>query len=296
MNQLKQLVIDFLQNLPSDVYIQYNEALSFYMKHEDKGYSEQRTYNSGYSEINLKHLLYDLQKVYQITDLELLEYNSNKEESYDMNLIDELNSEADILIESQKQHFDTKDSIIEFCSCIKVQIDKFKFKLDTLSSDISEEYIDKIEKLKIKLEMIEETNNSDSYVLDEKKFIPSLDSDQRLKIRNEFPFLAEESCPDELKILITDKINAYNKYVNAHNTLVKVANGEIQMSSQEQDLLTKEAIENHELNRLIYDELNYYKEKGKILGKHPLFRSLIIKREVESMSMDQLLSLSLIHI
>ena len=39
------------------------------------------------------------------------------------------------------------------------------------------------------------------------------------KIREEFAFLNNKTCPDELKILVADRITAYYTYVNDHKKL-----------------------------------------------------------------------------
>ena len=228
MNKYKLAVIDFLQNLPTNVYEQYNEAFHWYRKHEGKEFTAERTYNQGFSESNLKNLLYDLQKVYEISDLELL------------------------------------DTPV-------VQL-----------KEVSEETP----------EGTGEGNNEENKEANSEstEFTPAPTSNERTSLRDDFPFLKEKDCPLELKALVTDKINAYNDYDEAHNQLLKVTNGEATATEEELTALSKRAVEAFELNRDIYEELNYYKANGKVLGKHPIFRSLTLQREVNSMSQKELMS------
>ncbi|MFV8268452.1 hypothetical protein ACNQGP_00770 [Flavobacterium sp. GT2N3] len=68
---MKQKVIEFLQNLPKEKYNQFNEAFELYRKSEGKNFGVERSVNAaGFSERGLENLLYDLQKLHGITDVE----------------------------------------------------------------------------------------------------------------------------------------------------------------------------------------------------------------------------------
>lgn len=108
-------------------------------------------------------------------------------------------------------------------------------------------------------------------------------------IRVEFPFLNNEDCPNELKILVADKITAWNKYVAAHNAIAASHSGEAPLSEEELVKLAEESVKSFEDNQKIYDELNAYATTGQVLGAHPIFRKLQIAREVEEMTPDQLI-------
>lgn len=108
-------------------------------------------------------------------------------------------------------------------------------------------------------------------------------------IRVEFPFLNNEDCPNELKILVADKITAWNKYVAAHNTIAKAHSGEAPLSEEELAKLAETAVQSFDDNQKIYDELNAYATTGQVLGAHPIFRKLQIAREVEEMTTDELI-------
>lgn len=108
-------------------------------------------------------------------------------------------------------------------------------------------------------------------------------------IRVEFPFLNNEDCPNELKILVADKITAWNKYVAAHNTIAKAHSGEAPLSEEELAKLAETSVQSFDYNQKIYDELNAYATTGQVLGVHPIFKKLQIAREVEEMSTDELI-------
>jgi hypothetical protein len=86
-----------------------------------------------------------------------------------------------------------------------------------------------------------------------------------IRLREEFPFLKEVTCPKELKILVADMITAYEKYREAHVALFDAA------THEEIATICGEILDNYIENRDIWAELTYYKEKGKVLGKHTIF-------------------------
>ena len=114
---------------------------------------------------------------------------------------------------------------------------------------------------------------------------------ETVKLRDEFPFLDDPECPDELYILVGKKMAHYNAYVNAHEDLmVNLENEEtidgpkIPMTPEQIFEFAKKAVENFEVNQDIYAELNHYKETGEILGKHPIFMERKLKASVDVLS------------
>lgn len=86
-----------------------------------------------------------------------------------------------------------------------------------------------------------------------------------VSFRDDWPFLQNADCPNELKILATDKITAYRNYVAAHEQLFNCT------TLEECYATAKKVIENYIENRKIRSELAYYKEHSTVLGKHPIF-------------------------
>lgn len=110
---------------------------------------------------------------------------------------------------------------------------------------------------------------------------------QGLKLRDEYPFLNEENCPDVFKVLVSDKITAYKNYAAKHAEALEAADqGE---AEDKLYTLAKEAIANFQNNIDIKDELDFYRESnGKVLGKHPKLKDLKITQEINEMSEAEL--------
>lgn len=85
------------------------------------------------------------------------------------------------------------------------------------------------------------------------------------KFREQWPFLKDPSCPMELKVLAADKITAYEAMTSLHEKLYSCT------STEESFETAKKLLENYRQNSLISAEFAYYKENGRLLGKHPIF-------------------------
>lgn len=103
------------------------------------------------------------------------------------------------------------------------------------------------------------------------------------QFRKDWPFLAEPTCPPELKILAADKITAYNTYVSEHRKLSSCT------SLQQCFDCAKKIIENYKENRKILSEFTYYKEHRKILGEHPIFEEMKRLSDLRSLPITKLL-------
>lgn len=107
------------------------------------------------------------------------------------------------------------------------------------------------------------------------------------KLRELFPFLTEEDCPDEFKILVADKITGYENWKESYKELQ--ANGE-KLSNEEIYELASKAVEGFELDLDIMDELEYYQEHKEILGKHPIFFEHNLIKEVKAIKVVDLVT------
>ena len=105
------------------------------------------------------------------------------------------------------------------------------------------------------------------------------------KFRDDFPFLKEPNCPHELQILVGYKITAYHNYIDGHKKLFECTNLDDCTNN------ARNVIENYKENRLIYDELEYYKEHKHCLGKHPIFKLRKKFEEFQGMNVRDLLRL-----
>lgn len=204
---MKDQVIHFLKNKPDDVIQQFNKAFELYRRSPFCSNSIIRRCNLGFTERNLETLLYDLQKGFKITNVEVLN--------------------TPIL---------SKDDI-------KTDLNKLQ---------------------------------------------------EQTKISDDFPFLRNKDCPDELKILVNDKITAWKEFCKKHKELVeKYFKGEITLETKVEESiklqnLIKETVNNFELNKDIYEELDYYKENHKILGKHPILKEALLEQEIKELSIVDL--------
>lgn len=89
-----------------------------------------------------------------------------------------------------------------------------------------------------------------------------------VRMRDEWPFLSEDDCPIELKILAADKITAWRNYSKNHEKLFSA-------NSLEECLeAAKNCVFFYCQNRKIFSEFAHYKEHKALLGKHPIFQEL----------------------
>lgn len=105
----------------------------------------------------------------------------------------------------------------------------------------------------------------------------------RRQFRRDWPFLADPTCPPELKILAADKITAYHTYTSEHRKLSSCT------SLEECFERAKKIIENYKENRKILSEFTYYKEHGKTLGEHPIFSEIKRLTDLRSLPVTKLL-------
>jgi len=280
-NTLREAVLDFLRNLPKSKSDQFNKAFELYRQTPDRDQHQERTYNSGFSDSSLANLLYDLQKLHKISDVE-------KRTPVDVPVIElqeELTPEAIEFINShgreeydkqKDQRFGTGDPDGDSDLGETEEIKNAEGNLDLQAAA----------ELEVVVTPEVSTASEEKKVID---FTPSPETEERKRLRDEFPFLDDEDCPIELRALVTDKVSAYRKYCVAHNQLQAHQNGTAVITDEaELQNVTKLAVEEFAANRAIYDELNYYKAQGKILGVHPIFQSLTLQREVNSMNKELL--------
>ena len=96
-------------------------------------------------------------------------------------------------------------------------------------------------------------------------------------------------CPPELKILVADMLTAYDNYKQGHAGLFA--------AQTLADLLqaSRGTVENYLENRLIWKELNHYKENGSMLCQHPIFAWIKRTDEIRQMNTPDLVTLKINH-
>jgi len=111
------------------------------------------------------------------------------------------------------------------------------------------------------------------------KAILSKSKKEPKKFRESWTFLSNPNCPNELKILAADKITAWKNYTEGHAKLFDENNHYAR---------AKYIVENFKENRAIYQELEYYKKHGSILGKHQIFAHLEKLKGLKRLNIQEL--------
>ena len=86
----------------------------------------------------------------------------------------------------------------------------------------------------------------------------------------------------ELEALASRKFTKYRAYVRLHRQLRDCT------SLEDCARVAGELVDNYIDNRLIWQELNWYKEHGSLLGKHPAFAEFRRRKELNNLSVKQL--------
>ena len=210
---------------------------------------------------------------------QLVDFLAEKKNFLQLRMFNQGYSDArmDVLISEVKKAYEIKD------------LDLHKFNVEDYEKQLQEKEQEVPENTGTETNKEPETELSEQ----ETKFLEALkgneDATAGLKLRDEYPFLREESTPQELKALVTDKINAWYDFAEKHEKLAKMVenSGNTISENGEPDplaVLCKEAIDKFQLNADIKKELDFYKEKGKVLGIVPQTRFLKIDQELDEMS------------
>lgn len=209
----------------------------------------------------------------------LVDFLSQKKNSLQLRMFNLGYSDArmDVLVAEVKKAYEIKD------------LDLYKFNVEDYEKQLQEKEQEVPENTGIENSKEPETELSEQ----ETKFLEALkqneDATAGLKLRDEYPFLREESTPQELKALVTDKITAWYDFAEKHEELAKMVENSSNTISENGEpdplaVLCKEAIDKFQLNADIKKELDFYKEKGKVLGLVPQLKFLKIDQELDEMS------------
>lgn len=91
-----------------------------------------------------------------------------------------------------------------------------------------------------------------------------------ISFREKYTFLNSPDCPDVLKVLVADMFTAFDNYKAAHARLQELRDDESAAALADCDKVVTEYLKNRE----IWEELEYYRENGAILGKAAKFREM----------------------
>lgn len=208
----------------------------------------------------------------------LVDFLSQKKNSLQLRMFNLGYSDArmDVLVAEVKKAYGIKD------------LDLYKFDVEDYEKTLQQNEQQDVAKADVPKSERKENTLSEA----ETKFLEALkgneDATAGLKLRDEYPFLREESTPQELKALVTDKITAWYDFAEKHEELAKMVENSGNTISENGEpnplaVLCKEAIDKFKLNADIKKELDFYKVKGKVLGIVPQTKFLKIDQELNDM-------------
>lgn len=108
-----------------------------------------------------------------------------------------------------------------------------------------------------------------------------------IRFREKYPFLNSPECPDILKVLVSDMFTSYDIYKAAHARLQVLADDESAASAV---AACEKVVDEYLKNREIWEELEYYRANGTILGKAAKFRELEAIEDYSKLSEIDLMS------
>jgi len=279
-NNVKQALVSNYKS-PKE---KFNALLALFLNLPEATASQKRYFNAaGFSPRNLESLQYDIQKLCGIKDTDLL--TAKKELKNTLAETESTTTNPVVVPEELKAKV----------NAIVLADANYNTELKPLAKEVSEILdIKPISQKKDDLiAFLEDFKTVCNIVLTEttdavKQLFVNAPEEVKvdLKLRDEFPFLNTKDCPDKFKILVADKLTAFKAFKEGREEIKKL----LELGATEEELyaMAVETVENFQLNLDIYDELNYYKEHGQILGKHPIFAEDMLTEKVNSYSTVEL--------
>lgn len=269
---MKDEVLELLRDKSLKLHEKFNQAIQLFRKSKYANPIAMRSYNQiGASPEAVRNLCYDLQKMHGITDAEIRSKQLKEEKENETPVVlseDLLGQIREIDLETADYNKELNPLANELSDVLGIALkNQKKATLVSFIGTFKEKHAEK------------NTDEVIENIFDDE----AKEAKQGLKLRQQYPFLGTEDCPDKLKILVSDKITAFQNVIEARKELFKAKNGE-PLPEEEILHICKSAVDNLELNSLIFKELNYYKEHEEILGEHPIFADEVMAREVQEMS------------
>ncbi|MDN3665615.1 hypothetical protein ACFFU1_16680 [Algibacter miyuki] len=329
---MKNLVIQHFKNLPASKTKQFNDALQLFRKCPGKNLGQERFFNqAGYTPATLENLNYDLKKLVGITDADIRRAPSKKVIVLDPKIeltLAELENTATLdfnkvraFLYQEKVEYPkipTFEKGLPGNHQMKAWLQENNVETEATKKDdllaAIQVFVEKsiynlaLDFMTAQEELNKALNSEDKKLTEEAQsfaFVPKADTKKedvfttapddvktQIKLRDEFPFLNEDNCPEEFYILVGKKFNYYDAWVNAHAHLlvhIKDINQDaspINMTDEEVSEMALKAVENFEVNHAIWKELNHYKATGEILGAHPIFIERKLKESIEALTVE----------
>lgn len=253
---MKEQAIKILQEVASPVQL-FNELVSVLISSSGNP-NLIRSYNvRGYTPQGLESLRYDVMKHLGITTEDLS--SRLKVQDSDLEVLNE---------ELKSENKELRDENEE---------------LKMLNEDLQDEKDELQDEIDLLLEDKSSLSNPLNRVLREMN-----DKEKEgFKLFSQYPFLREKSCPNELKVLVSDSITAFHSYREKHEELFKMFE-EKNESKEKIYAIASELLNDFELNRSIHKELQHYRDNGEILGEHRALLEFKLQKEVDAMTGDVL--------
>jgi hypothetical protein len=275
MKSIKSQLLIILTCATMELHEKYNEIMKLLRTTKAVNHVQMRLYNQmGATKESMSTIIYDLQKLYGITDVEL------RTPIVAQNNTDVSKNETSVpKIEISKE---LEAAVLQ----LDVENANYAKELKPLANELATAFDDELKSQKgddLKAYLLEKQKALQETAFENPFINAPDDAKSGLKLREQFPFLADKDCPDKLKVLVADKLTAYNAVISAREELFKQKDN--QTLPQEDILaLVSDAVADFQLNQDIFDELNHYKEHGEILGNHPIFEDEMLQKEVSLLS------------
>lgn len=276
--------------------MRFNALLAIYGKCDNPNRNVLQHLNKvGYTTGSLNELEYELKRILNIRDVEIANLTNAKQTNVEQSLFEKFQSGISALttvlafkvmvflklrqfynelLENTdvKQYLsevvENEELMLQINYCLTNGLGEDPLYVDYLKSIIFPEEVNKLF----------EPTSDETTGTEENPFLKAPDEvKEAIKLRDEFPFLKSQECPQVAFVLVGEKINAYEQYVAAHSELISklvipALEGKETPEDKENAIfeLAKAAVDGFVVDQLIWDELNAYKETGKFLGVHEL--------------------------
>ena len=253
----------FQEELQSNKSEQFNRIFEFYRQYPGKSVASERMYNPyGYSQTNLEALKYDLQKIHNIKDSELvprkkavskLPSEANDFQATRLQLFCLLMSfagEAELFNEEKENEIKqySEEQFIE--KAVEYFLSKSISLTEIADAALKVESNELFELLKEVIRFVHlnnttiDTGNTGSIPVNDPVVVTNdkTEKQEGVKLREEFPFLNNPDCPDLAHVLVGRKIAAWIRYQENHKKLEQFDAGEIELSEEEKVQVSKDAV------------------------------------------------------
>ncbi len=257
----RQQIIDYLSG-PRE----YPEGVALYQK-MGQNLRLKQTFATDSTQTTKEILFEELRKLAGLTEMEFARL-PRKAASHKPAL-NRISATCIILDDLKKNPDDNEAALMELADSFGVTVDELvspEFQEKVLAMDENADRIDEL------TEELEEARSKYSEAPEPVR--------KMIRFREKYPFLNSPDCPDVLKVLVADMVTSYYRYKEAHARLQTFPDEEAAATVTDCENVVTEYLKNRE----IWDELEYYKKTGSILGKATKFREMEAKEDFSQLS------------